>query len=254
MQKPLITVMLQAKEPKRIYELMEKGISGGAEAFGLQLEVLPRKYRTEEFYKEVFSRVGGRPVYITNYRAAENEGRCDTALAEELLSVAELGGDIFDIMGDIFSPSPDEITYDKSAIAAQKELVEKFHAMGKRVLMSSHTYRYMPYEDVYKIVSEHKARGADIAKTVTAANTEAEAEAAFEISERLKRELGLEFLFLVGGECCKLHRRTAPLTVGGMFLCVAERDGLSTAVQPLLSEVTEIINKTEIKNESNTCK
>ncbi len=85
--RPTLTCMIQAKTPDRIFELIDKGIAGGTDAFGVQLEVLERKYRTAEFYCEIFARMGDRPCYITNYNYSENEGISDDDLAEELLLV-----------------------------------------------------------------------------------------------------------------------------------------------------------------------
>ncbi len=242
MNRPILTVMLQARTPERLFALIEQGILGGAEGFGLQLEQLEPKYHTPEVFREIFARIGDLPCYVTNYRWNLNEGKSDREVADELLSVADFGGTLFDVMGDTFCPSPDQITYDEAAIDAQKELIDALHAKGKRVLVSSHTYRYMPYDEVYPIVRAQKERGADVAKIVTAANSAEEESVAFEISARLKRELGIEFLFLCGGTHCALHRKLAPCYAGGMLLCVVAHDEFSTPAQPLLAYAKQIIH------------
>ena len=38
--------------------------------------------------------------------------------------------------------------------------------MGKEVLMSSHINKFSSKEEVFKVVNEHKKRGADISKIV----------------------------------------------------------------------------------------
>lgn len=50
---PLLTVMVQADNPPRIKELMDKSVPEGAEAFGIQLEKLESRYRTKEVYKDL---------------------------------------------------------------------------------------------------------------------------------------------------------------------------------------------------------
>ncbi len=233
--------MIQARTPERIYELIRKGIDCGANAFGLQFEQLERKYHTPKNFKEIFSRMNGLPAYVTNYRYVMNEGMTDKELAEELLTVAECGGELIDIMGDMFCPTPDQITYDEKATLAQEELIIQLHEMNKRVLISSHTYRYLPYGEIYGIAKAQKNRGADVAKIVTAATTETELYSNFEISAKLKQEFDGEFLFLCVGEHSYKHRRISPMITGGMWLCVAEHDELSTPAQPLLSEAIQIM-------------
>ncbi len=242
-KKPILTVMLQAKTPERIIELAKKGLCGGADAFGLQLEVLERQYHNKETYKKIFAELGGFPVYVTNYRGHENVGLGDDELYRELLDVAECGGDIFDIMGDAFCQSPMQITYDTEAIEKQNILAEKLHFLGKRVLISTHTWCFLPYEEVKNILCAQRDRGADICKIVTMASDEGELDANFETSIMLKREFDREFLFLCGGEACHRHRRLAPLMVGGMFLCVVEHDELATPFQPLLEDAKLFVNK-----------
>ena len=53
--KAKLTVMVQADNPDRIKELMDKSIPEGAEAFGMQFEKLDFKYRKEEVYRDLFS-------------------------------------------------------------------------------------------------------------------------------------------------------------------------------------------------------
>ncbi len=250
MNKPKLTVMLQARTPERIYELIEKGLAGGADGFGLQLEQLERQYHTPEIFKEILSHMNGLPAYVTNYRYAMNYGLSDESLADELVLAAECGAELIDVTGDMFCPTLDQMTYDERAIAKQEKLIEKLHSMGKRVLMSTHVcgdamvemiFKYIPYNEVYKIASAQKARGADVAKIVTAAQSEQELYSNFEITAKLKQELDGEYLFLCVGDYSHTHRRIAPMIAGGMLLCVAEHDELSTPAQPLLGEVKKLI-------------
>ncbi len=240
-EKPILTCMIQAKTPERVFELIDKGIHGGTQAFALQLERLERQYHTPAYFRAFFERMDGRPAYVTNYRYCENEGKTDWELAEELLLAAQCGGQLVDIMGDMFCPSPDQITYDESAVKAQKEWIARFHALGKQVLMSSHTLRFMEYETVHKIARAQKSRGADVAKVVTAAGNQEELAENHTITAKLAQELKLPFLFLCGGEACRPHRRIGPIVAGGLFFCVAEHDELSTPTQPLLSDARKII-------------
>lgn len=49
--RPTLTVMIQAKTPERVSELIKRGLDGGADAFAIQVDQLERKYRTEERLK-----------------------------------------------------------------------------------------------------------------------------------------------------------------------------------------------------------
>ena len=237
--KALLTVMVQADNPDRIKELIDKSIPDGAEAFGMQFEQMKSEYRTKKVYNDLFSYAKDRPVYVTNYRTAKNDGKSDEQLAEELLELADCGADLCDVMGDYFDRQPDEVAVDKTAIEKQKELIRKIHDKGSKVLMSSHVFKYTPAERVLEIALEHQSRGADICKIVTGADTMEQQLENLKIINMLKENLKIPFLFLCGGECRILRR------IGGevgccMYLCVYEYDKLATPAQPLLTRVKAI--------------
>lgn len=237
--KPLLTVMVQADNPARIKELMDKSTPEGAEAFGIQFERMKSEYRTKEIYMDLFSHAKDKPVYVTNYRLGHNEGKSDDELADELLELAECGADLCDVMGDYFDRQPDEVAVHEGAIEKQKKLIEKIHDRGAKVLMSSHVYKFTPAERVLEIALEHQMRDADICKIVTGAGNMNEQLENLKIINMLKENLKIPFLFLCVGECGILRR------IGGelgccMYLCVYEHDELSTPAQPLLRNVKAI--------------
>lgn len=236
---PLLTVMVQADNPARIKELMDKSVPNGAQAFGMQFEQMSSEYKTEAIYRDLFSYAKDKPVYVTNYRYAKNEGKSDEQLAEELLELAEYGADLCDVMGDCFDKQPDELAVDKNAIKLQEQLIQKLHNKGAKVLMSSHIFKYTPAERVLEVALEHQRRGADICKIVTGADTMEQQLENLKIINMLKENLKIPFLFLCGGKCGILRR------IGGeigccMYLCVYEYDNLATSVQPLLKDVKVI--------------
>lgn len=238
-EKPLLTVMVQADNPDRIKWLVDKSLPEGAEAFGIQFEKMKSQYRTKEVYRDLFAYTQGKPIYATNYRGGCNAGKSDGELAEELLEIAECGADLCDVMGDYFDRQPDEVAIDKTAIKRQKELIQKIHDRGAKVLMSSHVLKFTPAERVMEIALEHQSRGADICKIVTGAENMDEQLENLKMIHMLKKNLKIPFLFLSGGECRILRR------IGGefgccMYLCVYEYDELATPVQPLLTKVKAI--------------
>lgn len=243
--KALLTVMVQADNPDRIKELIDKSVPEGAEAFGMQFEQMKREYRTKEVYRDLFAYAKDKPVYVTNYRHTSNEGKTDDMLAEELVELADCGADLCDVMGDYFDRQPDEVAVDKAAIEKQKELIRKIHDKGAKVLMSSHVLKYIPAERVLEIALEHQKRGADICKIVTGADSMEQQLENLKIINMLKENLKIPFLFLCGGECGILRR------IGGelgccMYLCVHEYDALATPQQPLLRDVKIIRDTIEL--------
>ena len=238
-ERATLTVMVQANNPARIKELMDKSLPAGAEAFGIQFEQMLPEYRTPEVYRDLFSYAKGRPSYVTNYRGTQNNGKSDDELGDELVELAECGADLCDIMGDYFDKQPDEVAVDKNAINKQIGLINRIHEKGAKVLMSSHVMKYTPAERLLEIALEHQRRGADISKIVVGADNREEELENLRIINLLKEKLDIPFLFLSAGECRILRR------IGGelgccMYLCVYEHDALATPQQPLLKKLKQI--------------
>lgn len=238
-EKATLTCMVQGDNPGRIKELMKKSVPQGAEAFGIQFEQMNSEYRNAKVYKELFACAEDKPTYVTNYRYNKNEGKSDEQLAYELLELADCGADLCDMMGDYFDRQPDEITYNETAVAKQKNLIDKLHKRGARVLISSHIMKFTPADEVLKIALAHQSRGADISKIVVGAeNTEQQLEN-LKMINMLKEKLDVPFLFLSGGEC-KILRRIGGELGCCMYLCVYEYDNFASPLQPLLKKVKAI--------------
>ena len=234
-ENPLLTVMVQADNPDRIKELMDKSEPNGAEAFGMQFEKLNPKYRNKDVYKELFSH-SDKPTYVTNYRIVHNAEKSDDEIANEIVEFAECGATLCDIMGDLFDRQPDEVAVSETAINKQMELIDTLHKKGAEVLISTHILKYTPAERVLEIALEHQRRGADISKIVTGAETMEQQLENLKIVNMLKENLKIPFLFLSGGES-QILRRIGTEIGNCMCLCVYERDKMATIHQPLLKNV-----------------
>ena len=238
-EKPLLVCMVQADNPERIKELIDRSLPEGAEAFGMQFCKMKAEYRNKKTYRELFAYTD-KPIYATNYRRyGENAGKSDDVLAEELLELAECGATLCDVMGDYFDPCEGELTMNEEAVKKQMALIDALHERGAEVLMSSHVLKFTPAERVLEIAREHERRGADICKIVTGAENMAQQIENLRIITLLKEHLKIPFLFLSGGECHLMRR------IGGelgccMYLCVHEHDALATPSQPLLRHVKAI--------------
>ncbi len=232
-EKQLLTVILQCRTPEVAIGRIRNANCLGGEAYGLQVEMLEPEYHKPEVYKRIMDEMKGRPCYATYYRGHKNEGLTDDDLAAGMITLAESGATLVDVMGDLFCKHPEELTDDPAAIKKQMELIDKLHSLGAEVLMSSHVNVFTPGERVLEIAREQKRRGADIIKIVTGATTMEEQLANLQITDLLKRELDAPFLFLSIGEA-SLHRRLGLKLGCCMNLCVYEHDAISTPAQPLL--------------------
>ena len=235
----MLTVILQCQTPEVAIDRIRNANCLGADGYGLQVESLLPEYQTPEVFKKIFSEMGGRPVYVTNYRRAQNKNRTYEELQEGLLTLAHCGATLCDVMGDYFCPHPEELTEDPEAIKKQMKLIDQLHEAGAEVLMSSHVLKFTPAQRVLEIAQEQVRRGADIVKIVTGADSMAQQIENLRITDLLKQELNVPFLFLSGGQS-SIHRRLGTKLGCCMSLCVYEHDHLSTKAQPLLSTMKTI--------------
>lgn len=236
--KALLTVMVQADNPDRIKELIDKSLADGAEAFGMQFCRLKNAYRRPDVYKDLFSYTD-KPVYVTNYRLGENEGKTDSELGYELIELAECGASLCDVPADLFDPCTHQFTENADAIQKQIDLIKKIHEKGALVLMSAHTGEFIDGALVLEMARAFKERGADICKIVTDSPKYEDQLENLKTLHKLKQELDSPFLFLTGGECSIIRNLGGELGCC-MYLCVEEYDDFSTPVQPLLKNVKMI--------------
>lgn len=237
-KKPLLVGMLRKTTKAELLEEIKSLRAQGADAYGFQLESMEPEMRTREALAEVFAEMDDLPVYATNYMRGNKQEKTWDALAEEMILMAELGATIIDIPGDMFASAEYELTYDKEAIAKQKALIDRLHAMGKEVLISTHALAPFASEAVLTYAREHVARGADVSKIVTVANTEAQEDEAFR-SLALLKQTGIPFLYLVVGERQRKHRIFGPALGCCMYLCTEHKEEVA---QPPISEAKAILS------------
>lgn len=238
-QKPLLTVMLIGTDPDTLIGRIRNALCDGAEAFCLQTEYLEPRFRTPEVYESLIREMRDRPCYVTNYRGRNNKGMTDEELANGLITLARCGADLCDIPGDLYCPHPRQLTDDPAAIEKQMQLIDALHQEGAQVLMSSHILTFTSAEEVLAAAQEQKRRGADVVKIVTGADTMEQQLENLQITQLLKQEMDVPFLFLSGGQC-SLHRRLGIHLGCCMALCTYEHDALSSFPQPLLRDMKAI--------------
>lgn len=245
--KPLKTAMIQVKTADEAIAAIESGLKQGADAFGWQLECLNADQINQKTLENVFSAGCGMPFYVTNYKWASGGDKPEEQYFDELLLALKCGATLIDMPGDSFSPAPDQLTYDQQAIRKQVEFSQKVHDLGGELLISSHVPDFRSEDYVLGMAFEQKRRGADIAKIVTFSHDDEQLTDNLKTTVRLRDTLGIPFLFLSGGEKCRLHRLAGPLLGACMWLCVAYRAPITTPPQPLLSDVNEFVRIYESK-------
>lgn len=239
--RPIITTMLKGDNTKTLIREIESAQKEGTDAFCFEIEIMESKYRNASDFKDIFSVMGDKPCYITNYRrgnVCEYE-QSDEELTEEMLLALQCGATLFDVRGDLYDPCPLEFTYDETAVKRQMELIDTVHKMGKEVIMSTHTLKYMTEAEVIKIAKAQEMRGADIAKVVTAGETVTEELDNLATTIKLNSELKIPYLFLSIGANCKKHRLLGPSLGCSLFLSVAK--GVEGGAQPPMEKAKEIL-------------
>lgn len=217
-EKPLLTAMVNNATPEGVLNNIHMAIEQGAEAIGMQLDVLECQYRDDATIKMLIDACGDLPVYITSYQNGQSINLTDDECADLLIRGLELGATLGDIRTDYYHREAIEYTFDPEAVAKQKALAAKIHAMGKEVLFSSHFHTFLEQDEVLRVAQAQADRGADILKMVTFAQNEEQLVADMKMIEPLK-SIGKPFLFLANGEDCRLLRQTGPIFGVCMYLC-----------------------------------
>ena len=237
---PLITAMIQCRTPEECADKIERSLAAGAEAFGIQLCQLSRQYRTKEVLTDLFSRCGGKPIYITSYRYNESTGMTDEECADLLLLGLSCGATLCDIMGDLFAPNEYQITDDPEAVARQKELIRTIHARGGEVLISTHDFRPLTADKIFAVAAEQKARGADVLKIVVQDSGLSQLPAYLAVLQKMAKTLDRKILFLSVGPCGKYLRRLGADFGACCYLCVSDHGELDTPSQPTIQNILDV--------------
>lgn len=218
--RPTIVGMLKSDTADGIIAEIGRMSEDEPDAYGFQIEVLRLKDRNRDNYQRIFAAMNGKPSYVTHYARCNCRDFTDDELMRELYTAIECGATLVDVRCDLYDRRPDEFTTDTAAVKKQKEVIKTIHEMGAQVLMSAHTFKFLPPEKVLEIALAQQERGTDVIKIVTNADTEAELLSNFETSILLKERISTPALFLCNGDYCKKHRILGPVLGGCMYLSV----------------------------------
>ncbi len=212
LQSPYLAAIIEGATPEATIAGILKCEHDGAEAFAVSLAAWERDQLTLAELSRVFH-CTGRPMMPLCYRSGNlaADKVDDDARAELLLLAVEAGAAACDIMGDMYDPAPRERTRDRQAIEKQRCLIDRIHAQGAEVVMSSHApNEFLTGEEILEHLSDFVSRGADIPKIVVRADSDDEVIEAFRTTVLLKRELPTPFVHLCTGRYGRLQRYVAP--------------------------------------------
>lgn len=240
-KRPPLVAMIQEETLSGALDVIVDSHYDGADAFGIQLEDLRPEYRNPKELKTLVEACMGKPIYITSYRSRMNKDLTDDERMELLLMGVKAGGDLADVMGDIYDPQPHELAVDPVAIEKQKRLIDKIHAMGAQVLMSCHTHTCLPDDEVIRYALVQKERGADVIKIVNECHTEEDFRRSVNLPFKLKDALGdTPFLFLTGGAYGRIIRQIGPQLGVCMYLCAQRHKPGYARLQPMLRAMKQV--------------
>lgn len=208
-QKPNATVIaaiMTGQTPENLIGQARGAEFDGADAIAVELCDLRPEFRNRESLERVINAVN-LPFMFYFYRNDRHKISPDDESRQGLLlAAAEAGAGMIDVMGDLYDPSPNEITRNPEAIEKQKRLIGKIHDIGAQVVMSSHPNKAMSAEAILEQLQSFEQRGADVVKIVTAADTDEEFAEAVRATMLLHRKLKTPFIHLCNGKFGRLHR------------------------------------------------
>lgn len=239
---PVISAIMGGQTPNEVIAEARNAEVDGARGITVDLAHFRAEYRNEAAFRSVVEAVN-LPFLFYLYRNDQHGNADDDTRQEVLLTAAEAGASMIDVMGDLYDPSPLELTRQPHAIDRQKRLIDRIHALGADVVMSSH----MPTtprsgEQVLEHLLAQKARGADVMKIVTAANTAEELTEAIRTTLLLHRELGAPFIHLCNGAFSKPHRLLGPALGVSIAFGITRYEPLYGMHQPTLQSMKAVLD------------
>ena len=235
---PVITALLNAETPGEFIVKAAKSESEGAGGIAIELKFLKPEFRNCNSLKSIIDAVH-LPFMFCFYRNDKWENRDDDARQELLLDAVEAGASMIDVMGDLYDPSPFELTRNPVAVEKQMRLIDVIHAKGADVVISSHIDSFRTTEQVIEHMKTMEIRGADVVKLVQNANTEQELEETFRTTFALRRELKKPFIHLCNGKFARPHRFFAPAFGIAILFAV---QGEATATQPTITAIKSVLD------------
>ena len=244
--RPRLASMIQKPTTADAIACIRNSIYDGAEVIALHLEFLGKEYHNLRDLKTICAYAGNLPLYTMNYRNARRPGVSDEELVEGQLMAAEAGASMVDIMGDIYDPSPMQLTSNPAAIDRQKHLIDRFHALDCEVMLSSHTWAFMTADETLEHCDKLIRRGADMVKIAMCAFREEQMDEVYRTTMRMRRELKVPFLHVCMGQYGKVHRMISPMLGSALALCMQRYIPVCNKEQPILRAAKAVFDNIDL--------
>jgi 3-dehydroquinate dehydratase len=238
---PVITGLIGEQTPQELIATARNSEIDGAQGIAISLDDLKPEFRKPGSLKSIINSVN-LPFMFYYYRAGKWGKYSDDERKELLLTAADMGASMIDVMGDLYDPSPMEITHNQNAIDKQRRLIDKIHGKGSDVVISSHMTCSRTTEEVVEHMRAVEDRGPDVVKIVTVVNTEEELAEAFSTTMTLKRELKTPFIHLCNGKFGRPHRFICPTLGVSILFAVPYYFENSVKTIPTIKEMKAVLD------------
>jgi 3-dehydroquinate dehydratase len=238
---PILTAIMAGQTPEELIAESRNAEFDGARGIAIDLMDLKPEFRNRDAFKRIVDAVN-LPFMFYFYRNDRWGQPSDDERQQVLLAAAEAGASMIDVMGDLYDPSPREITRNPEAIDRQKRLIDTLHEKGADVVISSHVGCAMNAEQVLDHLRTTALRGADVVKIVTTVNTADELAEAFRTTLRLQRELDQPFIHLCTGSYSRPHRFLGPALGVSIFFAVPRYEPRYGLNQPPIRAMKAVLD------------
>ena len=238
---PVITGIMDGQTPQELIAESRNAEFDGAHGIAVDLRDLKPEFRNRESLQAVVDSVH-LPFMFLFYRGDKWRDSGDDERQELLFAAADVGASMVDVMGDLYDPSPMELTRDAGAIDRQRRLIDKFHAKGAEVVVSSHMACSRTTEQVLEHMRQLEARGPDVVKIVTTVDTPDELAEAFRTTLALKRELKVPFIHLCNGKFSRPHRFLGPALGVSILFAVSRYEPRYGMTQPTIRAMKAVLD------------
>ena len=239
-QRTVITALLKAETIDSFIHQAQDAEFSGADAIAAELCLLPPEQRTRDNFKAMMEVVRLPFLFCVDRNDLWFKDN-DDARQTGLLAAAEAGAEVIDVMGDLYDPSPRELTRNAQAIQRQKKLIDEIHDRGAKVIISSHTPDAMTAEEVLEHVQIQADHGADMVKIVTGIHTQEQLLEAIRTTMLLNAGMPLPFVHLGTGQFSRLHRYLGmKLGVAVTFAVADYHFPLATFSQPTVNSLKNV--------------
>jgi 3-dehydroquinate dehydratase len=238
---PVITALLGKPTTQDLIADAEKSELDGAQGVVISLDELKPEFRNPDSLKSVINSVN-LPFMCYFYRSDKWGKDSDDERQEMLLKAADAGASMIDVMGDLFDPSPMQITHNQSAIDKQQRLIDRIHGKGADAVISSHMTCSRTTEQVVEHLLTVEKRGPDVVKIVTVVNNEAELAEAFKTTMTLRHELKTPFIHLCNGSFGRPHRFICPTLGVSILFALLSYSENSVRTIPTIREMKTVLD------------